>query len=273
VRERSILVGVLAACWLGPSGTALATAVGSAPPRAALRDFVCQRAREPAQRELSIQSVMRPVPGTEQMAIRVELLSRARPSGPFHVLSGRYLGQWLTPANPTLGQRPGDAWIVNHPVLDLAAPASYKFRITFRWTGAGGGPLDTTTLTSQRCFQPELRPDLIVRSFTASPIVGQPNADLYIAQIANAGRSDAGPFEVEFTPSGAGAVQIVQLSLLPARTSITEQFVGPSCIPATAPTVTVDPAHQVTDNLNPANNSLIATCPQVEPSPLNSIRQ
>ncbi len=266
--KRSIIVGVLAACGLWPSVSALGDQPGSALPRAQLRDFVCQRARDPAQRELSVQTVMRPMPGTEQMAVRVELLSRTKPSGPFHALSGRYLGQWLTPADPTLGQRPGDVWIVNHPVLDLAAPATYRFRITFRWSGTAGQQLGTTTVTSEKCFEPELRPDLEVSSFTAVTIAGQPN-DLYTAHIVNAGGSNAGPFEVEFTPTGGAPVQIVQVGLLQARASITEQFVGPLCTPATAPTVTVDPLHQVSDDLDAANNSLIATCPQVESSPLN----
>jgi hypothetical protein len=262
VIRRTLLTAVAVCAVCATTVAAEVPAAGNtSPPRALLRDFVCQRAVDPAQRELSIQAVMRPVTGTEKMALQFVLLSRVRAAGPFRPVSGHYLGNWVTPPNPTLGQQPGDVWIVNHPVLGPAAPATYRFRVTFRWTGADHRVLATVALTSAKCVQPELRPELLVRSLTVTPIARMPNEDVYRARIVNVGGSDAGPFAVEFAPGGTGAIQTAQVAVLAAHTSLTERFVGPACTAAMAPTVIVDPLHQVTDDLDPADNSLTASGP------------
>jgi hypothetical protein len=260
---RLFLVGViLTAVGLaaaGPAGADVTTA-NTATSAATLDRFLCQAALEPAQREISVQAVMRPVTGTQRMVMRVELLQRTKSGGPVTEVSGGDLGAWRTPSNPTLGQRPKDIWNVEHPVIGLSAPASYRFRVTFRWTGSHGKVLAKVQRYSRWCAQPELRPDLLVQSITIEPIPNQPAADRYIAVIRNQGASAAGPFEVLFTPSGPSSVQVHTITLLPAHARRQVTFIGPACAVAGAPTISVDPGDQVAD-LNRSNNSLTATCP------------
>src|SRR5437588_3581577 len=119
-------------------GSATASGATVPPPRDQLRSFTCQKAVDPPARAISIQAVMRPVRGTAKMQMRFQLMRRTKLGAPFRVVRGPLLGSWISPQNPSLGQRPGDVWIVNHPVVDLPAPATYRFRVTFRWTDANG---------------------------------------------------------------------------------------------------------------------------------------
>ncbi len=148
---------------------------------------------------------MRPVTGTQHMAMRFDLLMSSNDGSPPKVVSSGDLGVWITPKNPTLGQLPGDVWKLQKSVVNLAAPATYRFRVTFRWTGVGGHTLGTTVRYSHRCQQRELRPDLLVQSIATTPSPNHAGKDLYSALISNAGNSAAGPFVVLFAPaSGSG---------------------------------------------------------------------
>jgi hypothetical protein len=132
IRRAAIFVVALA----GAVGGGVASARTSQPPRvAALRGFVCQQAVNPLNRVIGVSAVMRPVPGTVRMELRFQLLER-QPGQWLHVVHGGDLGRWRHPSPPTFGQNPGDTWIVNKPVANLDAPAIYRFRVTFRWTGA-----------------------------------------------------------------------------------------------------------------------------------------
>ncbi len=228
--------------------------------RAQIDRFVCQDALAPAQREISIQGVMRPVAGTLRMAMRFELLERTQRGGRLTEVTGGDLDHWKTPPNPTLGQRPGDVWSVDHPVVGLAAPATYRFRVTFRWTGKHGKVLATVQRQSPLCVQRELRPDLVVSTITVKPIPGVPAHDKYIAAIRNKGASASGSFEVLFIPGGAYPQQTKTAASLRAHGGRSVTFTGPPCSAATAPTVIVDPSDQV-DELDQLNKSLTATCP------------
>jgi hypothetical protein len=247
------LVGVIA---LG-----LCTAVATAdPPRDALINFVCQRALDPPARAVSVQAVIRPLPGTKKLSLRFQLLMRRNASSPVSSVHGGDLGTWISPPDPTLGQQPGDKWKVSRSVLNLAAPASYRFRVQFRWTGAAGRVLGTVVRFSPTCVQPELRPDLLVRSITVRSIAGRPDKDEYIALIRNAGATGAGPFQVSFVPGDSSAPKMRTVARLQPHQTVQEAFFGPLCSASSAPTITVDPAGQV-DDLNRSNNALTAICP------------
>jgi CARDB len=246
---------VLCAVALVGMGT-VAGAVSAANSRAHLRGFECKRALDPSGRVVSVRAVMRPVSGTRHMAMRFELLRKAKTGGPDAEVPGGDLDTWITPADTKLGQRPGDVWIVNHPVSDLAAPAHYHFRVSFRWTGTQGRTLASAVRVGPTCYQPELRPDLLVVSITVQPIPGQSSSERYVAVIGNHGRTAAGPFQVWF--SYGQTVEQRNLTGLQPQKMVKETFTGPECT-TTAPTVTVDPTHQV-DDANSSNNSMTANC-------------
>ena len=255
----TLAVGALLAAGTASAGTQ-SGAQSSALPRAQLTGFACHRALDPAERSVSVTAVMRPLTGTEHMALKFNLLSTSPLTGATTAVHSGDLGTWKTPKDPTLGQLPGDVWNLQKPVYQLAAPASYRFRVLFRWTGQGGHVIGTAVRFSSRCRQVELRPDLLVSSITVTPISGDPAHDLYTAVIANDGNSGAGPFEVLFAPADGSTPKTRTVQFLRAHTSTMLSFVGPLCTSSTDPTITADSTDEV-DDLNRANNSLTATCP------------
>jgi CARDB len=249
------------------AGVGVLATVGSAtgaaaPPRAELTQYDCQRALDPADRSVSVQAVTRPLTDTRRLAVKFDLLERTPATATATATAVRAdgLGVWITPTDPSLGQLPGDVWRLNKTVLNLDAPATYQFRVIFRWTGAHGKVLGTATRFSRVCGQRELRPDLLVSSITVSPVAGHPEKDLYAAVIANQGATGAGPFEVLFAPGDSSAPITRSVQFLRANQSRSLSFVGPVCDPAGPPTVTVDATSEV-DDYNRANNVLAAVCP------------
>jgi hypothetical protein len=145
-------------------------------------------------------------------------------------------------------------------VTGLRAPASYRFRVAFRWLGAGGRIIAAVVRTSASCRQPDLRPDLLVHSIAVQPVAGNPGQDQYVAEIDNAGPSAANAVAVLFAPGGGLPPQTVTITRLAAHSSQTETFIGPACTAVPAPTITVDPYRKIGDS-DRGNNSLTATCP------------
>jgi CARDB protein len=224
-----------------------------------LRGFSCQRAVRPVARSVSVTSVMRPVKGTKKLALRFELLTRTKAGTPWSDVSGGDLGSWLSPSNPTLGQRAGDVWILHKSVIDLAAPAAYRYKVSFRWTGAHQKTLATATRWTATCSQPELRPDLVVQSIDVQPISGKPNLNRYVATIANNGATAARSFRIEFAPGGGQQPKYHAVTVLHAHKTATTSFFGPACSTTAASTVTADPDGDV-DDFNRANNTATADC-------------
>jgi CARDB len=230
-------------------------------PRAKLRSLICQTAMDPAARAISVTAVMRPLSGTAKMAMRFQLLRR-RPLGARAVsLSGHELNSWITPMDPTLGQRGGDVWVVRHPVVDLLAPDRYRFRVTFRWFGADGKVLGRAVRVSHNCAQPELRPDLTVLGVTVVPLAG--GVDRYRVVVRNIGKTAAQAFDVRLAIGAPPDQQVPAdqpvLQLAP-RTNAAVHFRAPACTAGEPLTVSADPSGAV-DDANRANNTLASTCP------------
>lgn len=243
-------------------------------PRAHLSGLVCRTAAVQADRSIFVKASMRPVTGTQKLEIRFELLSKPGPGAAYNVVPGG-LGPWTSPSNATLGQRPGDVWIVSHIVNNLPAPATYRYRVSFRWTGAGGHVLATRTRESADCHQPLFHPDLTVSSISIQPNPSKPMRAVYVATIANLGPVPTpGPFKVAFTPGASSSpgqaptTTTTSVPVLAAGATTTVTFDGPACTAATAPTVIVDPGHKAGDS-NYANNSLtvLPTCPALTSAP------
>lgn len=244
---------------------AFASTAWGDPPRAALARFDCVQALAPANRAISIQAVMRPLSGTAHLELKFDLLEATGtgPSGGRSVwgaVHGGDLGTWISPADPTLGQVPGDVWRLNKSVLNLDAPARYRYRVYFRWVDANGRTLGTAVRTSPACHEPELRPDLLVRSLTVAPDPTRPGVDRYTAVIANEGATAAGQFEVLFTPSDGEPAIIRPVPSLGAHRTRQMVFTSGVCNAADPPTLTVDAADQI-DDYNRANNEMTAVCP------------
>jgi hypothetical protein len=236
-----------------------ATASTKVAPRDTLTAFVCQRALDPPNRSVSVKAVMRPVAGTRSLALKFDLLEKQ--AGATRILTGAGdLGVWLSPKDPTIGRRPGDIWELTKAVSNLDAPASYRFRVTFRWLGVRGKVLGTATQQSAGCTQRELRPDVLVKSVAVTAIPHKPHKQRYTAVITNAGASSAGPFQVLFTPGDGSTSQTQTVTRIDPHSSRRLSFVGPLCTAASPPTVVADAADQV-DDQDRDNNAMTVTCP------------
>ena len=256
--SRLVPIAFVAAGVLAYAASSAAAPVS--PPRASLRAFVCQRGLDPPSRGISVQSVMRPIPGTERLAVRFELLRRQ--TGATVLVRGGDLGTWISPANATLGTRVDDVWQVTKSVVDLAAPADYRFRVSFRWLGRRGRILGQAMRLTEKCHQPELRPDLVVKSIAVSADPLSSTVEDYTATVQNDGASPTGPFQLEFAPGNGSVPKLRSVKSLGPNASVQVRFRGPICSAANPPTVTADPAGAV-DDRNRSNNSLTATCTAV----------
>jgi hypothetical protein len=239
-----------------------ATAASNPPPRAKLVGFKCKHALRSINRSMSVDAVMRPVPRTVHMSVRFELRRVIGANGKTVNVAGGDLGSWLGPTDPTLGQNPNDVWSVTKVVQNLRAPARYRFRVTFRWTGDGDRVLTTVKQLSRDCLEPDLRPDLLVKPPVAVTTASR-TQDKYQPVIRNAGATAAiGPFDVSLTfPAQTHiAARTVTITRLGRHRSLSVSLFGPKCIAATAPTVTVDPKHVVNDR-NRRNNAVQVKCP------------
>jgi hypothetical protein len=193
------------------------------------------------------------------MAMRFDLQRARRRAGPYMTVRGRGLEQWIRPQNPTLGQRPGDVWNFDQKVENLPGPAYYRFRVRFRWTGANGRVVRASAERGPVCYQPELRPDLLVRSLTVRPVTGQPSEYRYVALIGNRGRTAAGTFDIELVLP-AKPPQTTTVLGLAAHSTVREAFMAPACAPGDQLRIIVDSTAAVLD-YDRANNTLTEPCP------------
>ncbi len=247
----------ICAALCGAALAAGALGADASTPVAKLRGFSCQQSVNPVGRGVAVSAVMRPLKGTRKLALRFELDMRTKAGGPWSSVPGGDLGTWLRPGNATLGQRPGDVWIVNKSVNELAAPAAYRYRVSFRWTGTKNRTLGTAVRTSATCNQPELRPDLLVQVIDVLPISGHPRLNLYVATIANRGATTARGFRVQFASASQSLSHTIKV--LKAHTKATVAFRGPACATTAPISITVDPDGVVND-YDRTNNTKTVDC-------------
>ncbi len=256
------MVAGMVALVAGSGAVALATAD---PPRARLTSFVCQTALDPAERAISVTAVMRPLPGTGKMAMRFQLLKRTKRFSRPVALTGSDLNSWLTPKNPTLGSRPGDRWVVKHPVVDLAGPDFYRFKVAFRWSDASGKVIGTAVRTTRLCFEPERRADLEVLAIQVAALAGDPGFDSYHAVIRNTGKTASGPFQVQFSDGVPADTMTKTVPQLPPHHQRVAYFKAPACSASAPATITADPDRLV-DVSSRTNSSMMTTCASAAPS-------
>jgi hypothetical protein len=259
--RRALRIAAASVAALAAGGALVGGSALAATP-AALTKIACHSTLDPSQRLVSVTSSMRHIPRTESLAVRFTLLESAPGLAPKAVPDGD-LGHWVTPSDPTLGRLPADVWRLTKAVYNVDAPAGYRFRVSFRWLGADRAILASTTLSTSRCRERELRPDVLVRSVAVSAVPRRPDRDRYVAVIANRGLTPSGPFAVQLTPSDGAAAQTVAVASLGhgARTQVT--FIASRCDPTERPTVVADPTDGVDDD-DRSNNTLTVSCPATD---------
>ncbi|MGO9790160.1 MAG: hypothetical protein ACLP8S_11910 [Solirubrobacteraceae bacterium] len=234
--------------------------------RAELTGFLCQTAQDPPARVVSVTAVMRPLADTQKLAIEFRLFEKASGATAWTLVSDPvadpHLNIWLSPGIPTLGQRPGDVWNVPFPVAQLAAPAAYRFRVRFKWTGGRGRVLGTAALVSATCRQPELRPDLTVDSVSVNQNQLHPRVEDFAVVIGDLGVTGAGPFMVQlgYTHDQIAAAKEQTVAHIAPHKTRALQFAGLLCDAGSEVTVIADPTDQI-DVYSRSQASMTVTCP------------
>jgi CARDB len=249
--RRILLAAVIAAAvMLAPAGAQGASG------DAYLRGFACHRALDPSKRSVTVTAVMGTIAGTQRLQMRFELQERTAHGQV--LIRGGDLGQWISPSSSTLGQHASDKWVVNHPVTGVPVPGSYRFKVWFRWIGAGGQLIGRTLKATTSCRQPDLRPNLYVRLLSSGKVSG---GDRYTVQVGNNGLTAATGVQLAFSPGATRQPVTKTIARLASEQSVQRSFVGPSCTSSSAPaTVTVDP-NDLIDELSRADNSITVPCP------------
>lgn len=234
------------------TGTALARAqdVGSRPPLRA-RVTECSTGQSPAARYAVFGASMPAVPGSVRMGIRFDLLQRTPGRGFAPVAVPRW-SVWER-------SRPGVPGFLYSKRIDaLAAPASYRALVRFRWYGPDGTTIRRARRLTAICRQPDPRPDLRVGAVSARA-AADPGSEIYDVVVRNVGRGDAESFSVVLTVGGAAQPPRVVGSLASGARQLVE-IVGPRCDASSGLQVSLDPGGAV-DEANEANNVAARPCP------------
>lgn len=196
----------------------------------------------PRERAAEFEARMDQIPGAARMKLRFTL--EARKTGkPWRKVVAPEVGGWRT-ADPQTTR-----FISSRRVTALVGPASYRAYVRFRWVDAHGRTVARARARSRACWQPDHRPNLKLRSFAIEAGTN------YVLLVANTGRSESGPFDVEIT----GLPLKVVGSIAPGGEALLE-IAGPACEPGALITAKTDPLDLV-DERSERDNALTRPCP------------
>ncbi len=143
-----LLLSAAAPAAASASEAALAATSGAGHANAAATLEQCVTAPNQLERSATFVGEMNAVPGTVRMMMRIEVLERMPKEAAFRTVTYPGLGMWLKASAGVKTYKNLDK------VTDLAAPASYRGAIHFRWVGAKGRTIKTLELRTPRCEQP-----------------------------------------------------------------------------------------------------------------------
>lgn len=239
MRRIATIATLTAALWAG------ASAVAQTPPLAA-KLTTCETGADPADRYAVFSGSM-PRESADVMAMRFELQERL-PGEAWEKIPLAGWGEWIRAAKKGV---PG--FIFTKRLEQLAAPASFRAVVTFRWSDGEGTVLRREKRFSKVCKQPDWRSDL----HAASVQISDDGKDARVL-VRNRGRGDAGPFAVHVTR--ADLVKGRTVAGLAAGEEATVSLGIGRCEPGESVTVTLDPAGTV-DEVVEDDNVTTVDCP------------
>jgi len=247
MRRFVVTLAVLGLTAAAPTGAGAARPVAL---RAALTS--CATGATAADRSAVFSASMPRIKGAERMELRVDFLQRRPGDADFVRLAVPKLGVWER-AQPRVA-----AYVVEKRVNALAAPAAYRVRVRFRWTGADGRVVRHTERRSPVCTQLDPRPDLVVGKVTTKPTVDSRQAR-YDVVVANQGRGATVASAGVTLSVGGDRVPSETVSALAAGAQETVTFYGPRCSGETKLEVTLDPGG-VVEEAGESNNVFSVPC-------------
>lgn len=168
-----------------PGAQTAAVVVGPKPP-ASVKLRVCRGGAYYDNRLISFRVRMGRQPsavGAQNLMMRFEVLQRLKENTRFKKLKADGLGEWFSSTDSaTLYQR--DLALTN-----IETAATYRAKVSFRWTAADGTIEGRRVIVSKDCKQKISLPRLKVTNDTAVPIVGS-TALSHTVTIANDGKSE-----------------------------------------------------------------------------------
>jgi hypothetical protein len=180
-----------------------------------------------------------------KMQLRFTLQVSTPDAPKFRRVGADGFGEWITaPA----GVR---KYTYDKTVQALLVPASYRTVIEFRWRTAAGKTVRRERVTSRICRQPDLRPDLALRSV-------RPERDGYVAMVVNRGRGAAGAFAVDFLRNGR-AIGTQRVAGVAAGAAVEVFLRNVRCGAGEELLTVVDPRSEV-DEADESNDSLSVAC-------------
>ena len=238
-----------AAAALGAaSATAAANPATAGPSNARLALLSCTTGLSSGERTAVYEGRMRRVAGTRKMQMRFALQWRQPDAKRWTAIKAPGLGTWVS---SDLGVK---SYTFTKRIENLAAPASYRVVVRFRWLDARGRSIETDQLVSKPCREPDLRPNLVPRR-VYSERIGDPERRRYVVVVRNEGETAAGAFDV-----GLGALAPGHVVDLGPGASTLVSFEGPRCDAPATLTATVDPGALV-DEADEDDNALSVSCP------------
>jgi CARDB len=221
------------------------------PRDATARTVSCHASPIALRRSLTVLGVMNNLTEGDRLQMRFDLYQRRRGSLFYRRIGGPELGlaTWITASPGT------DVFRVRKPIQNLAVPASYYVRISYRWLNDAGRVYARTSRRTALCVQPDVRPDLRFGAVDFQR-VGSDSAS-YSFVVRNDGRSGAGEFTVVVAVNGATQPPVT-VAGLPAGARRELSVVGPRCRGGTL-ALTVDPGNQV-DEVSERNNIRTLAC-------------
>ena len=237
-----------------PLAAALAAPAPALAAPASVRVTECTPSLEPEARTATFEARIRAIEGADRLQVRFTLQARTRGELGFRKVAAPGFGAWST-SDPGVAR-----YSYAKTIANLAAPASYRMVVRFRWLDAGGGTLRAAKRTSAACRQPDLRPDLVAERVEVEPAL-HPDLRRYVVALRNAGRTAAAGTARTLRVGSPPPLARTTSALAPATTRLLT-FTAPACVPGEPLEVTAD-ATEAIDEVH-EENILVVPCPPAE---------
>jgi hypothetical protein len=228
--------------------TLIAPGLARAQARARVALDECRQGLAAGDRAAAWEGRMTRVKATQRMQMRFVLQWRQSGAKRWSAIKAAGLGTWVSSDTGV------KTYTFTKRIENLAAPASYRVVVRFRWLDSSGRSIDSDKVVAKPCRQPDLRPNL-VPTLLFSQRVGDPDRRRYVVVVRNEGETAAGPFDV-----GLGTLAPAHVVDLGAGASTQVSFEAPRCDAPSALQATVDPGALV-DEADEEDNALSVPCP------------
>ncbi len=221
----------------------------------AVKVTACQTGADPAERVVVFNGSIPVGDEASRVGMRFELLERRAGSDTFKRVKVPSFGTWQK-------SDPGVPGFVVEKRIDQLRPGSdYKVAVKFRWYARNGKVQRQVRRVSAACHQPDVRPDLRVRSISSDP-PAEDGSITYRVTVRNLGETAVlSPFAVSLTVNGTLLPAGEPIPSLQPGAATVISFNGPKCAAGQLLRATVDTTDAV-DEATEDDNVFERACAQ-----------